>query len=115
MHASALQGLVQHVDNIGAATWTDSLKTVKRDGVLVINGITTGPNRRDRSAAHLRGTDGHPRHHCGHAREMRATVQFVIRNNITPEVGAVAPMTEACEAIRKMIEGRTQGKTFFTR
>jgi len=46
---------------------------------------------------------------------MRATVQFVIRNNITPEVGAVAPMTEACEAIRKMIEGRTQGKTFFTR
>jgi len=30
------------VDNIGAVTWSDSLKAVKRGGVLVINGITSG-------------------------------------------------------------------------
>jgi hypothetical protein len=30
------------VDNIGAVTWSDSLKAVKRGGVLVINGVTTG-------------------------------------------------------------------------
>ena len=42
-------------------------------------------------------------------------MQFVIRNNIAPEVGAVVPMTEARDAIRNMIDGRTQGKTVFTR
>lgn len=41
------------VDNIGAATWADSLKAVKRGGVLVINGITTDPAAESGSAAHL--------------------------------------------------------------
>jgi D-arabinose 1-dehydrogenase-like Zn-dependent alcohol dehydrogenase len=47
--------------------------------------------------------------------EMNAMMQFVIRNDIKPEVGAVMPMTGAHEAIRDMIEGRTRGKTVFTR
>ena len=42
-------------------------------------------------------------------------MQFVIRNGIEPEVGAVVAMTEAREAISDMIEGRTHGKTVFTR
>jgi D-arabinose 1-dehydrogenase-like Zn-dependent alcohol dehydrogenase len=42
-------------------------------------------------------------------------MQFIIRNNIKPEVGGVVPMTEAGDGIRDMIEGRTRGKTVFTR
>jgi len=51
----------------------------------------------------------------GTLEEMKAMMQFVIANNIMPKVGAVVPMTEAREAIRNMIEGRTRGKTVFTR
>ena len=103
------------VDNIGAVTWADSLKAVKRGGVIVINGVTTG------SAAEtdllrifveqidIRGTI------MGTLEEMKAMMQFIIRNNIKPEVGAVVPMTSARDAIRDMIEGRTRGKTIFTR
>lgn len=102
------------VDNVGAATWADSLKAVKRGGVLVINGITTG-NIAETDVLRIfveqidiRGTI------MGTLEEMKAMMQFVIRNNIAPEVGAVVPMTEARDAIRNMIDGRTQGKTVFT-
>ncbi|MFA4678258.1 zinc-binding dehydrogenase [Xanthomonas perforans] len=103
------------VDNVGAATWADSLKAVKRGGVLVINGITTG-NIAETDVLRIfveqidiRGPI------MGTLEEMKAMMQFVIRNNIAPEVGAVVPMTEARDAIRNMIDGRTQGKTVFTR
>ena len=51
----------------------------------------------------------------GTLEEMKAMMQFIITNNIKPEIGAVVPMTEAGEAVRDMIEGRTRGKTVFTR
>ena len=115
-HGEALPHRVDAVvDNIGAATWADSLKAVKRGGVLVINGITTGHAAETDllrifvEQIDIRGTI------MGTLEEMKAMMQFVIRNNITPEVGAVVPMTAAREAIRNMIEGRTRGKTVFTR
>ncbi len=103
------------VDNIGTATWEHSLKSVKRGGVVVINGITTGHLAETNlvrifvEQIDIRGTI------MGTLEEMKAMMQFVIANKITPEVGAVKPMTEAREAIRNMIEGRTRGKTVFTR
>ena len=103
------------VDNIGAATWADSLKAVKRGGVLMINGITTGHIAQADllrifvEQIDIRGTI------MGTLKEMKAMMQFVIRNRIEPEIGAVMPMTQAPEAIRDMIEGRTRGKTVFTR
>lgn len=81
----------------------------------MINGITTG-NIAETDVLRIlveqidiRGTI------MGTLEEMKAMMQFVIRNNIAPEVGAVVPMTEARDAIRNMIDGRTQGKTVFTR
>ncbi|KQO75935.1 zinc-binding dehydrogenase [Rhizobium sp. Leaf262] len=103
------------VDNIGTASWEHSLKSVKRGGVVVINGITTGHLAETNlvrifvEQIDIRGTI------MGTLEEMKAMMQFVIANKITPEVGAVVPMTEAREAIRNMIEGRTRGKTVFTR
>ena len=103
------------VDNIGAVTWPDSLKAVKRGGVVVINGITTGPAAETDllrifvEQIDIRGTI------MGTLEEMKAMMQFIIRNNIKPEVGAVVPMTEAGAATAEMIGGRTRGKTVFTR
>jgi hypothetical protein len=46
-HGDALPRRVDAVvDNIAAVTWSDSLKAVKRGGVLGISGITTAPSRR---------------------------------------------------------------------
>lgn len=42
-------------------------------------------------------------------------MQFIVKNNIVPEVGSVVPMIEARAAIRDMFEGRTHVKTVFTR
>jgi NADPH:quinone reductase-like Zn-dependent oxidoreductase len=103
------------VDNIGAATWAESLKAVKRGGVLVVNGITTGHLAETDllrifvEQIDIRGTI------MGTLDEMKAMMQFVIQNNISPEVGSVVPVTEARAAIRDMIEGRTRGKTVLTR
>lgn len=100
------------VDNIGAGTWADSLKAVKRGGVLVINGITTGHATETDllrifvEQIDIRGTI------MGTLEEMNAMMQFVIRNDIVPQVGAVVPMTEAREAIRDMVEGRTGGRPY---
>lgn len=100
------------VDNIGAATWADSLKAVKRGGVVVINGITTGHATETDllrifvEQIDIRGTI------MGTLEEMNAMMQFVIRNDIVPQVGAVVPMTEAREAIRDMVEGRTWGRPY---
>jgi D-arabinose 1-dehydrogenase-like Zn-dependent alcohol dehydrogenase len=103
------------VDNIGAVTWADSLKAVKRGGVVVINGVTTGHAAETDllrifvEQIDIRGTI------MGTLEEMKAMMQFIIRNDVKPEVGAVVPMTEARAAIAEMIDGRTRGKTIFTR
>ena len=96
-------------------TWADSLKAVKRGGVVVINGVTTGHAAETDllrifvEQIDIRGTI------MGTLEEMKAMMQFIIRNDIKPEVGAVVPMTEARAAIAEMIDGRTRGKTVFTR
>jgi len=51
----------------------------------------------------------------GTLEEMNNMIRLVIDGGIKPEIGALMPMVEAREAILAMVEGRTQGKTIFTR
>jgi D-arabinose 1-dehydrogenase-like Zn-dependent alcohol dehydrogenase len=51
----------------------------------------------------------------GTLEEMNNMIRLVIDAGIKPEIGAVMPMVEAREAILAMVEGRTHGKTIFTR
>jgi D-arabinose 1-dehydrogenase-like Zn-dependent alcohol dehydrogenase len=51
----------------------------------------------------------------GTLKEMHNMIRLVIDGGIKPEIGAVMPMEEAKEAILAMVEGRTHGKTIFTR
>jgi NADPH:quinone reductase-like Zn-dependent oxidoreductase len=103
------------VDNVGTATWEHTLKSVKRGGVVVINGIVSGHLAETNLVQifveqfDIRGTI------MGTLDEMHDMMRFIISNNIEPEVGSVVPMTEAREAFRDMIEGQTHGKTVFTR
>lgn len=91
------------------------MKSAKRGGVVVINGIISGHMAETNlvpifvEQLDVRGTI------MGTLAEVHDMMQFIIKNNIVPEVGSVVSMTQAREAIREMYEGRTHGKTVFTR
>jgi NADPH:quinone reductase-like Zn-dependent oxidoreductase len=103
------------VDNVGAATWSHSLRSVKRGGTVVTNGVTTG----HLAEMNLLHTLVEQLTVCGTIMGTRAEMidmmNFVISARITPEVGSVVPMTQAKQAFADMIENRTHGKTVFTR
>jgi D-arabinose 1-dehydrogenase-like Zn-dependent alcohol dehydrogenase len=103
------------VDNIGQATWEHSLQSVRAGGTVVTLGVTTG-NDPSANLLHLftekitvMGSI------MGTLEEMNNMIRLVIDAGIKPEIGAVMPMEEAKEAILAMVEGRTHGKTVFTR
>ena len=103
------------VDNVGALTWAHSLRSLKRGGTLVVNGITSGGIAETDllrifvEQIDVRGTI------MGTLEEMQALMRFIVTAGIEPELGAVIPMTEAREAIGAMIAGHTRGKTVFIR
>ncbi len=103
------------VDNVGAVTWAHSLRSVRRGGVLVVNGITTGGIAETDllrifvEQIDIRGTI------MGTLEEMEAMMRFIVTTGIKPEVGSVVPMEQARQAVAAMIAGRIRGKTVFTR
>jgi NADPH:quinone reductase-like Zn-dependent oxidoreductase len=103
------------VDNVGAVTWAHSLRSLRRGGTIVVNGVTTGVIAETDllrifvEQIDIRGTI------MGTLEEMKAMMSFIITTGIQPEVGAAVPMAEAREAIGSMIAGHTRGKTVFTR
>src|SRR5262249_56826878 len=51
----------------------------------------------------------------GTLKDLEDMVRLIVRAGIEPEIGAVLPMERAEEGFRAMWEGRTHGKTVFTR
>lgn len=51
----------------------------------------------------------------GTLEDMQNMMSLIAQSGIQPEIGAVLPMERANEAFRAMWEGRTHGKTVFTR
>jgi D-arabinose 1-dehydrogenase-like Zn-dependent alcohol dehydrogenase len=103
------------VDNIGKATWEHSLQSVRAGGTVVAVGVTSGA---DPSANLLRLVSDKITvmgSIMGTLEEMNNMIRLVINAGIKPEIGAVMPMEEAKEAFLAMVEGRTSGKTVFTR
>ena len=103
------------VDNIGPASWVHSIASVARGGTIVITGGTTGfdvnlpllPVISEQIT--VRGSI------MGTLQDMKDMMTFIAASGITPEIGAVMPMNQAREGFRAMWEGRTHGKTVFSR
>jgi D-arabinose 1-dehydrogenase-like Zn-dependent alcohol dehydrogenase len=51
----------------------------------------------------------------GTLKDMEDMTRLIARAEIEPEIGVVLPMERAEEEVRAMWEGRTRGKTAFTR
>jgi NADPH:quinone reductase-like Zn-dependent oxidoreductase len=103
------------VDNIGSATWAHSMSSLARGGTLVTTGGTTGMevslNLLPMISSQLTITGSI----MGTLADMQNMMSLIARAGIEPEIGAVLPMERAEEALRAMWEGRTRGKSVFTR
>ncbi len=103
------------VDNVGPASWAHSIASVARGGTIVITGGTTGfdvnlpllPVLSEQIT--VRGSI------MGTLKDMKDMVALIAASGIAPEIGLVLPMERAAEGFRAMWEGRTHGKTVFTR
>lgn len=103
------------VDNVGPASWEHSIASVARGGTVVITGVTTGLE----VALPLLPMLSEQITVCGsimgRLQDMKDLMSFIIEAGIRPAIGQVLPMEQAEVAFRAMVEGRTHGKTVFTR
>lgn len=103
------------IDNVGSDTWPHSITSLSRGGTLVVTGGTTGlevpMNLLPIISDQLTITGSI----MGTLDDMRAMMNLIARRGIVPEIGDVLPMDQAERALRTMWEGRTRGKTVFTR
>jgi NADPH:quinone reductase-like Zn-dependent oxidoreductase len=103
------------VDNVGLASWEHSISSVARGGTIIITGGTTGfevtlpliPMLVEQIivCGSIMGT----------LQDMKNMINFIVGAGIKPEIGRILPMERAEEAFRAMWEGKTHGKTVFTR
>ena len=101
-------------DNVGAFTLQHSLDSVVRGGTVVSLGVTTGLEakinllnvfiREIKIVGSVMGT----------REEFMQLLSFVQEKGILPETGKIVPASEAYDAFKEMIEGKTKGKTVFT-
>lgn len=103
------------IDNVGSATWTHSITSLARGGTLVTVGATTGfdvpLNLLPVIVDQLTITGSI----MGTFKDMENMMSLIAQASIEPEIGAVLSMERAEEGFRAMWEGRTRGKTVFTR
>jgi NADPH:quinone reductase-like Zn-dependent oxidoreductase len=103
------------IDNVGSDSWTHSISSLARGGTLVVTGGTTGfgvtLNLLPFLADQLTITGSI----MGTLDDMKNMMSLIAQARIEPEIGEVLPMEQAQEAFRAMWEGKTHGKTVFTR
>jgi NADPH:quinone reductase-like Zn-dependent oxidoreductase len=98
------------VENVGAASWDDSLRCLARGGRLVTCGATTGPQ----VTLDLRRLFWH---HwsilgstMGNAAEYAAIVRLLGQGQLRPIVDRVYPLPEARSAYERLAKGEQLGK-----
>ena len=103
------------IDNIGADSWAHSVSSLARGGTLVTLGVTTGfdvnLNLLPVFVDQLTITGSI----MGTRQDMEDMMRLIAQAGIEPEIGVVLPMQRAEEGFRAMWEGKTRGKTVFTR
>jgi NADPH:quinone reductase-like Zn-dependent oxidoreductase len=103
------------IDNVGSDSWSHSMSWLARGGALVTVGGTTGfevaLNLLPVIVDQLTITGSI----MGTRKDMEDMARLIAWAGIEPEIGVILPMERAEEGFRAMWEGRTRGKTVFTR
>jgi NADPH:quinone reductase-like Zn-dependent oxidoreductase len=114
-NASLPRKVAAVVDSIGPDTWGHSISSLARGGTLVMTGGTTGfdvpLNLLPLISDQLTITGSI----MGTLDDMQNMMNLIARAGIEPEIGTVLPLERAEEGFRAMWEGKTAGKTVFTR
>lgn len=116
LSGETLPGKVDAVfDSVGEATWAHSLGSVRRGGVVVAMGVTTGRHVTTDLLPVIVDQVTITGSIMGTLEEMRDLMRLMVGASIVPEIGDVLPMDRAAEGFRAMVEDRMRGKTVFTR
>jgi len=98
------------VETVGARTWTDSLRSLRRGGRLVVCGATTGPE----AGFDLRRLFWHQWSILGSTmggrREYAEIVRLAHQGRLWPVVDQVVPLARGAEAFGRMRRGEQTGK-----
>jgi NADPH:quinone reductase-like Zn-dependent oxidoreductase len=98
------------VDSVGARTWTDSLRALRRGGRVVVCGATTGPE----AGFDLRRLFWHQwsilGSTMGSRREFAEVVRLAHQGRLWPVVDRVVPLARGTEAYDRMRRGEQTGK-----
>ena len=98
------------VENVGAATWKQSIRSLRRGGRLVTCGATTGPigetdiRVRFWNQLHLIGST------MSTTREFLDVMRLFFAGRLRPIVDEVVPLAEGAAAQQRLAEGRQFGK-----
>lgn len=103
------------LETVGAATWSHSVKCLKRGGTLVIAGATSGP---DPSSVELTrifflelkvvGST------MGSRDELAGLLAFCAAKGVRPVIDSVLPLDQARDGFARMVSGEVFGKVVFT-
>lgn len=102
------------VDNVGAATWKDSIECVRRGGRVVTCGATTGREattpipRLFWKQITIRGST------MANRREFETVARLVIGGRLRPEIDGIYPLEEAPAALERLERGEQFGKIVLT-
>lgn len=102
------------LDTVGEATWSYSLKALRRGGRLVISGATSGdspPADLGRIFANQLSVVGST---MGTAAQLAELVAFCVRTGVRPAVDRVLPLAEARLGFAAMERGEVFGKVVCT-
>lgn len=98
------------VDSVGASTWPDSLRALRRGGRVVVCGATTGPA----AAFDLRRLFWHQWSILGSTmgtrREYAEIVRLAHQHRLWPVVDSVTPLADGAAAFARMQRGEQIGK-----
>jgi len=104
------QGVDIVVDNVGAATFQTSLRSLKKGGRLLTVGNTSGPkfelDNRYVFGKHLSVLGST----MGPQRAYKQVMDLIFEGKLSPVIDAIYPLFEGLEALRKMDRGEIAGK-----
>lgn len=102
------------LDTVGEATWSHSLKALRRGGRLVISGATSGdapPADLGRIFANQLSVVGTT---MGTAAQLARLAAFCVRTGVRPVIDRTLPLTEAARGLAALEAGEVFGKVVCT-
>lgn len=108
------EGVDMVIDSVGAASWGDSLRSLRRGGRLVTCGATTGSNPgADLQRMFIRqlevyGSTG------GSMEEFRQLLALFARGGLKPVIDKVYPLAQVTDAFDRLSAGEQFGKVLVT-